>query len=144
MAHGGSYYGQGVQSSIVVTGGVVALDSVRPDRCAMRPIGRWPNGKPRASAAWRRTKPTRIVSLRLAGAGRSIDVFDAGDPRIPTHHIAHDGIAARLVKDRDNWPFASIARADLARLRTADVRQLEWAGAASGSTVQPAGCVQFR
>jgi choline dehydrogenase-like flavoprotein len=87
------------------------------------------------------------VSLRLAGAGRSIDVLDAGDPRIPTHHIAHDGIAARLVKDRDDWPFASVARADLARLRKADVRQLEWVGAPSGSavhTVQPAGCLQFR
>ena len=138
----GSYYGLNAQSSIIVTGGAIALDSVRPDR-ADAPD--WSLAEWEASRICRVApdEPTRIVTLRLVGAGRSIDVLDAGDPRIPTHHIAHDGIAARLVKDRDDWPFASIARADLARLRTADVRQLEWAGGA-GHTVQPDGCVQFR
>lgn len=142
----GSYYGLNVQSSIIVTGGAVALDVVRPDR-ADAPD--WSLAEWEASRICRVApdEPTRIVRVRLTGAGRSIDVLDAGDTRIPTHHIAHDGITARLIEDRDSWPFASIARADLARLRAADVRQLEWAGAASGSaghSVQPAGCMQFR
>ena len=142
----GNYYGANAQSSIIVTGGAVALDSVRPDR-ADAPD--WSLAEWEASRICRVApdEPTRIVSLRLAGAGRSIDVLDVDDQRIPTHRIVHDGIAARLVKDKDGWPFASIARADLARLRTADIRQLEWAGAASGSavhTVQPSGCMQFR
>lgn len=141
----GTYYGTGVKSSIIVTGGVVALGAVRPDR-ADAPD--WSLAEWEASRICRVTpdEPTRIIKLYLAGAGRSIDVLDTGDPRLPTHSIEHTGIVTRLVKERDEWPFASIARADLALLRKADVRQLEWAGAPPGGvihTVQPAGCVRF-
>ena len=139
----GIYYGLNAQSSIIVTGGSVTLDSVRPDS-ADAPD--WSLAEWEASRICRVApdEPTRIVRLSLIGAGRSIDVLDAVDPRIPTHRIAHDGVAARLIKDKDHWPLASIARVDLARLRTADVRQLEWASAASGSAVQPDGCMKIR
>ncbi len=139
----GTYYGLNAQSSIIVTSGIVVLDSVRPGR-ADAPD--WSLAEWEASRICRVApdEPTRIVRLRLLGARRSIDVLDVDDPRIPTHHIVHGGIASRLVKDRDHVQSASIARADLARLRTADVRQLEWADVASGTTVEPDGCVQIR
>jgi hypothetical protein len=142
----GTYYGVGTQSSIIVTGGAVALDSVRPDRAD---APNWSLAEWEASRICRVAPDelTRIVSLRLIGASRAIDVLDDGDTRPVTHRIEHDGIAAYLVKKRDDWPFAAIPRADLAWLRIADVRQLQWAVIAPGGavrTVQPDGCVNFR
>ena len=88
--------------------------------------------------------PTQIRRLRLRGGALGIDVLDA-DPDTTTHRIEQTGVSARLKEQRGNWPFASIPRKDLARLRVADVTQLEWAAASSNASLsaQPAGCVNL-
>jgi hypothetical protein len=140
------YFATGAQASIMVMGGGLMLNSVRP---GSHDAPNW------SLAAWEssgicRTPDdvrTHIASVRLVGGVRSIKVIDLADGLQPTHKIVNDGVAMRLEKIHDRWVFPSIARADLTRLGNADVAQLNWVTAAAYSAprpVEPAGCVHIR
>lgn len=140
------YYAVKEQATTMVLGGVVSLNSVRPQS---------PDAPNWSLAAWEASGicygadgvRTRILSLLLIGGTRTIDVIDPSDARKPTYRVVNDGVSTQLEKISDNWLFPAIDRADLSRLSRADVRQLNWTTAAAGvysRPVEPAGCVHIR